>query len=464
MSKQVAPEAGRRLTATEFGCDHAPAMGTPRNVRGGGGRRWRAIVVALAAVSLFVVQVAPASADPDEDRLAQLAREKQELERAIQVSRQNAERYKQEANKFQAAVNAANARINSLAAQQANAQTEADSLKIEIEIAEEQLSLVGFQLTETSTLIDSLKAEAVANDRQLAKRQDLYAAHLRTTYLQAQISPLEMLLSSGSITQFADRVQAMVLINRQDQRLVADIRSLKASTSAKQEMVAQKEQEIVGLKEQITKQKGSLATKKADYERIVAEMKASISTQATLRQGAQVNRNAATGAQQQANSEAAKLNRQLESTEAAYAALAAELAARSGLGAFNGRMAIWPVNGTVSSRFGPRWGGFHNGLDVAAPMYTPLRAAAAGTVVTVGKPYLAYGDTATVVIIAHGSNFSSLYGHMADRPGPTVRVGQQVAAGTVIGYVGMTGWTTGPHVHFMTIVNGRAVDPLPYLP
>jgi murein DD-endopeptidase MepM/ murein hydrolase activator NlpD len=422
-------------------------------------------LVALAAVSLFVVQVAPASADPDEDRLAQLAREKQELERAIQVSRQNAERYKQEASRFQAAVNAANSRINSLAAQQANAQTEADSLRIEIEIAEEQLALVGFQLTETATLIDSLRAEAAANDQQLVKRQQLYAAHMRTTYLQAQISPLEMLLSSGSITQFADRVQAMVLINRQDRRLVSDIRTLKASTIAKQLTVAQKEQEIVGLKEQITTQRGALATKKSDYERIVAEMKASISAQSGLRYDAQVNKGAAIGAQQRANSEAAKLNRQLEQTEAAYAALAAELAARSGLAVFTGRMNVWPVSRPViTSRFGSRWGGFHNGLDIAAPMYAPIRAGAAGTVVTVGKPYRAYGDTATVVIIAHGSNFSTLYGHMADSPGPTVRVGQRVTAGALIGYIGMTGWTTGPHVHFMTIVNGRAVDPLPYLP
>src|SRR3989304_2107365 len=66
------------------------------------------------------------------------------------------------------------------------------------------------------------------------RRQDLYAVPLRTTYRQAQISPLEMLLASGSITQFTDRVQAMVLINRQDQQLVSEIRSLRASTAAKE--------------------------------------------------------------------------------------------------------------------------------------------------------------------------------------------------------------------------------------
>jgi len=68
------------------------------------------------------------------------------------------------------------------------------------------------------------------------------------------------------------------------------------------------------------------------------------------------------------------------------------------------------------------------------------------------------------VIIAHGNNFSTLYGHLDDSRPPIVSVGQYVQAGQVIAFEGMTGWTTGPHLHFMTIVNGRAVDPLPYLP
>lgn len=464
-SRSGGSQPARRLTATDFGCDDARPMGAPRNVRGGGGRRWRALVVALAAVSLFVVQVAPASADDAEHRrLAELARQKQELERAVQISRQNAERYKQQANQFQSAVAAANARIGELVSAKDAAQSEADAIALEIGIAEEQIALVGFQLSETQSLIDSLKAQVAANDQQLARRQDLYATHLRVTYRQAQVSPLEMLLSSGSITEFAGRVQAMVLINRQDQRLVAEIRSLKEATAEMQEGVARKELEIKGLQTQLETQRAALAKDKADYERVVEEMKANIATQAELRYGAQLNKQAAVGAQQREQAQIARLNKQLEQNEAAYAALAAQLAARSGLAVFTGRMNVWPVYGTVTSRFGPRWGGWHNGLDVAAPMYRPIVAGAAGTVVTVGKPYLAYGDTATVVIIAHGSNFSTLYGHMADSPGPTVRVGQRVTAGTVIGYIGMTGWTTGPHVHFMTIVNGRAVDPLPYLP
>lgn len=427
-------------------------------------RRWRVLFAALVAVA-FVVQAIPAAADPgDDQRLQQLAREKQELERAVQVSRQNAERYRQEAGRFQAAVESANARIAQLSAEQEQAQSEADALKIDIAIAEEQLALVAFQLSETQALIGSLKAQAAEQTKQLAQREGIYAVHLRTTYRQSRISSLEMLLSSRSLSDFVSQVQALILIDRQDKQIVGDMRALKASTAQKQGDVAQKESEITGLQTQITAQRAALATKKADYEEIARAKTASIGTQGDLRNQSATARQGAIGAVQQANNETATLNRRLEQTEAAYAALAAQLAARSGLAVFTGRMAVWPVNGPTTSRFGPRWGGFHNGLDIAAPMYTAIRAGAAGQVVTVGKPYLAYGDTATVVIIAHGSNFSTLYGHLDDSRPPTVRVGQFVTAGTVIAYVGMTGWTTGPHLHFMTIVNGRAVDPLQYMP
>ena len=150
--------------------------------------------------------------------------------------------------------------------------------------------------------------------------------------------------------------------------------------------------------------------------------------------------------------------------EARYAQLGAVAAAGSGLRPFAERLGSWPIDGRISSPFGPRWGGFHNGVDIAAPLFTPVRAAAAGRVMTVGKPYLAYGDTATMVIVAHGGNFATMYVHLNDARPPVVKVGDRVTAGQVIAYNGSTGWSTGPHVHFMTIVGGRAVDPIAHLP
>ncbi len=404
------------------------------------------------------------SAFADEDLNAALKR-KQDLERAIQVSRANTERYKQAASQFESAVGRANSRIADLAVRQANAQSEADVLAIEIEIAEEQLQLVAFQLNETRSLVDSLKAQSTQQSKQLADREALYAKHLRTTYRQVQVSPLEMLLSSGSLSEFASRVQALVVINRQDAQLAGEIRSIRELTAARQELAGAKAIEIKGLEQQIATQRAAVLAQKAEYDALVRQMKASINAQAIERQNATGAAGQARQSQQAAQGETAKLAQQLQQAEANYAALAAQLAARSGLGAFNGtKLSTWPLAGPITSSFGPRWGGFHNGMDIAAPMYTPVFAAAAGQVVTVGRPYAASGDTAVVVIIAHGNNVSTLVGHLDDRRWPPVAVGQRVSAGQVIGYVGMTGWTTGPHVHFTVTANGRAVDPRPWLP
>ena len=421
----------------------------------------RAAAAVLAAAFFVFSQQLPASADDLDDAL----RRKQELERAVQVSRANAERYRQAASQFEAQVGAANARIADLATKQRAAQSEAEALGFEIEIAQEQLQLVAFQLEETRVLLSSLKAQAAAQARQLAESEQTYARHLKVTYRQARISPLEMLLSSGSLSEFASRVQAMILINRQDARLAGEIRALRERTAEQELLAKDKQLEINGLQEQITKQRKTLESKKAEYDAVVAQMKANIASQASLRAEAANNANAQRSNQRAANLETANLNKQLEIAEANYAFLAAQLAARSGLGIFNGsKLNIWPISGPITSGFGPRWGGFHNGLDIAAPLYRPIMAASAGQVVTVGRPYIASGDTAVVVIIAHGNNFSTLYGHLDDSRWPPVTVGQRVSAGQVIGYIGMTGWTTGPHVHFMTIRDGRAQDPRIYLP
>jgi len=417
----------------------------------------------LAGLALFLGQVIPAAAG---DPLTEALRKKQELERAVAISRQNTERYRQAADQFQAAVRNADAVIGDLQAKADAAQSQVEQLGYEIQINEEQLQLVGVQLDETKALSASLTAQVDAAGRQLAQRQDLYAKHLRTTYKQAQISPLEMLLSSASLTEFASRVQAMVIINRQDQQLANEIRAIRDETAAKMSLNEEKAAEMVGLQRQIAEQRAGLAAQKARYDELIKDAQTAIGGTSDVLNTAAANRNAQLNAAARQNQETANLNKLLQDAEAQYEQLAALAAARSGLGVYTGgKLPLWPLRGALTSPFGPRWGGFHNGLDIAATMYSPIVAAAAGRVTTVGKPYLAYGDTATVVIIAHGNNFSTLYGHLDDRVHPPiVQVGQMVSAGQVIAYEGMTGWTTGPHLHFMTIVNGRAVDPRPYLP
>src|SRR5215217_1310752 len=121
----------------------------------------------------------------------------------------------------------------------------------------------------------------------------------------------------------------------------------------------------------------------------------------------------------------------------------------------SGRLAM-PVKGTKTSGFGPRGGRNHDGVDIAAPSGTPVHAAACGVVTTRGVQS-GYGN---IVCIDHGSGFTTCYAHLS---GFNVRNGQQVHAGDVIGYVGTTGHSTGPHLHFETRVNGQARNPEPYL-
>ena len=100
----------------------------------------------------------------------------------------------------------------------------------------------------------------------------------------------------------------------------------------------------------------------------------------------------------------------------------------------------------------------HAGLDLVAPHGSPLRAAGAGTVIA-AQPYFAYG---LLVDLDHGNGVMTRYAHMAGFA-PGIRPGTQVAAGQLLGQVGRTGRATTAHVHFEVRVNGRVVDPKPYL-
>jgi murein DD-endopeptidase MepM/ murein hydrolase activator NlpD len=118
---------------------------------------------------------------------------------------------------------------------------------------------------------------------------------------------------------------------------------------------------------------------------------------------------------------------------------------------------IWPLHGPVSSEFGPRWGGFHPGIDIALPTGTPIAAAKAGTVVFSG-PNDGYGN---FVVIDHGGGLATAYAHQSRI---VVGEGDHVNQGQVIGFVGSTGFSTGPHLHFEVRVNGSPQNPRNYEP
>ena len=117
---------------------------------------------------------------------------------------------------------------------------------------------------------------------------------------------------------------------------------------------------------------------------------------------------------------------------------------------------IWPVSGPVTSGFGFRWGRMHEGIDIGAASGTPIHAAAGGTVIWAGW----LGGYGNLVVIDHHNSLATAYGHQS---AIATAVGASVSQGQLIGYVGSTGHSTGPHLHFEVRVNGTPVDPLGYL-
>ena len=122
----------------------------------------------------------------------------------------------------------------------------------------------------------------------------------------------------------------------------------------------------------------------------------------------------------------------------------------------------WPVRGSVNSEYGSRqspWQEgreFHSGIDIRAGSGTPIYAPAAGTVVHAGVAQ----DYGTAIVLDHGQDIRSLYGHLSK---VSVQPGQRVVRGTVIGYTGNTGRSSGPHLHYEIMVKGQAVNPRAYL-
>src|SRR5581483_8217512 len=119
----------------------------------------------------------------------------------------------------------------------------------------------------------------------------------------------------------------------------------------------------------------------------------------------------------------------------------------------------WPVEaGVVSSKYGPRWGKMHKGLDIAADLVEPVLAIAGGDVIYAGDGLHGYGN---VVIIQHDRQMTSLYAHNSEIK---VHQGDHVKQGAVIALLGNTGHSTGPHVHFEIREGDSAVDPAGVLP
>ena len=288
--------------------------------------------------------------------------------------------------------------------------------------------------------LNRLKREYAAADARANRR-------LVAIYQQEDPTTVDVVLASRSFTDLLDQLDFLGEIGRQDQSIARELsaaklkmRDARAKTNRSRKQVAEAAR---GLERQLDAQL-------AERDRLVSAQDQLADARATQ----QRTLSKVQDSKQDFLAEAAAL-------EQASRELAAKIQAAQGRsvvvgGAPSASGFIWPVSGTVTSTFGPRWGRMHEGIDIAAPSGAPIASVASGTVIYAGW----LGGYGYLVVVDHGGGVSTAYAHMSSIASGT---GQSVTQGQVIGYVGSTGHSTGPHLHFEVRINGQAVDPLQYL-
>lgn len=313
------------------------------------------------------------------------------------------------------------------------AQVELDEAQDALEVAAEKLSRT------RSALAVVRKQHQAARARHLAQKKRMEARVL-AQFEAGNPSYLEVVLDATSFADFTERADITQTIAERDQGFLRDLLLTRRSLARQQSQLHDKQEEEAAEKAEVQRERNHVASKaQSALDRL-----------------------------KQANSDRAEAERQLAAMEEASNDIEAMLArvqrAGSGAGAYSGTWSgslLQPVPGHITSGFGWRihpithTRRFHDGIDLACPGGTPIRAADKGRVVHAGW----WGPYGNAVVIDHGSGVSTLYGH-AMRGSLRVSVGDVVSRGQVIASVDSTGWSTGNHLHFGKRLYGRPVSPL----
>ncbi|NLO96668.1 MAG: peptidoglycan DD-metalloendopeptidase family protein [Peptococcaceae bacterium] len=334
---------------------------------------------------------------------------------------------------------------NQAASRLKNLTNRADTIKKQIQQLNVQISAAENDLKEKEKLyiqaqqdVADIKREINAKQAELNKRQDVLRQRVRTIYEEGQMSYLEVIFQATDLADFISRVEYMSCLVENDQNILSDIRLQKQELDKKKEELVAKLEHAEKLKKEAEEAKAYLDSVKAKKEIALA----------------------------QNEQDQAALIEQIEKLEKDSKALESkirELQKKYAGSNINGSISVWPTPNCkyITSPFGYRihpitgQHKLHTGVDIGASYGSNVVATGAGIVIFSGW-YGAYGNT---VIIDHGNGISSLYGHLSSR---AVSENDVVVPGQVIGKVGSTGWSTGPHLHFEVRKNGEPVNPLQY--
>ncbi|MGB9791823.1 MAG: murein hydrolase activator EnvC family protein [Thermacetogeniaceae bacterium] len=349
----------------------------------------------------------------------ELANKKQELERVNRLIQQN--RQKLQENKRQ----------------QQSVLAELELIDRDLKQTNEELEQLTGEISSLQASIDEVEKKLDKAEADLQRRTEILHDRLRHIYTEGDVSFLEVLLQAESMTDFLTRFDLMQRIAEQDMRLMKELAAERDAVKRMKEELEAKRNRLVSLQQATREKQTYLAARSEDRKQVLKQLESERE------------------AYERALNELEATSRQL--TRIIQQLQAKNSSPRKGTGRF-----IWPASGPITSGYGMRYHPIlqeyrmHTGIDIGAAYGARVVAADGGTVIYTGW----LGGYGQVVVIDHGGGISTLYAHLSSI---AVSTGSTVQQGQTIGYVGSTGWSTGPHLHFEVRVNGEPQNPLAYL-
>ncbi|MBR3614239.1 MAG: peptidoglycan DD-metalloendopeptidase family protein [Clostridia bacterium] len=338
-----------------------------------------------------------------------------------------------------------NTEIAGVKKQMTNALNQINSLNSEISGYENDILKLQKQLEDVNAQITEKTNNIQEQQEKYDTQKDLLEQRLVALYEAGETTYLDMLLASEDLSDFISNYYLIEQMADADEELLASIENTRKQLEAEKEYLDSAKTEIENTTASIAEKKQSLSKSVSQKKNVVSNLTA----------------------------EEAELQAQLEEFEEDKRRIQAELAKIASN--YSGEVVapsaagyICPINGKSKRNITTGYYGYkgHTGVDFACSPGTPIVAVKSGTVVTStalknskGK-YRSYGE---YVVINHHDGTMTLYAHMLSGS-RTVVPNQKVSQGQVIGQVGSTGNSTGPHLHFEVRIGGSPVNPTPYLP
>lgn len=402
-------------------------------------KKFKKLTAVLMSASFVFLSFGVTAPQSHAESLSSLKDRQSEIQAKIDDSEEKLEALKEEMDAKEKIVNELNIQLSNLSDEYENVQAQKNSVDKEID--------------ETEQKIESLNAEITQKDAEIDQTIELFCHRMRANYISGGTSTLEILTNSSSLSVFLNRLELLKRVTEGDQQLVdvlnKEIEELNESKSEleteKQKLVV-KQNELQEVEADIQSTLNEIETKSQEVEARLAELDAS----ATEIEG---------------NLE--DFNDQEKKIKAAIAAINAN-SSKSVVPSVPSSGFMFPIGYSaayISSGFGYRsasisGNSFHGGIDITGGgIYgQPVYASRAGTVI-VAEHYSnsGYGH---YVMLDHGDGYQTLYGHCSS---VAVNEGAYVSQGQVIAYVGSTGNSTGPHLHFEVRYNNTRVNPLAYV-